>query len=241
MAPDQGKTSRIRDICRHLKPIIGPQADRIWLAYMAEDEKGRIQLEEYLELLAAKHLLGTLDHENPVLIPPPAPAAAGEYLLGHVLYDNRQLCPFGLREQEWVQHVGVFGRSGAGKTNIGFLVIQQLILKQKPVLIFDWKRNYRDLLALPGFQNMAVYTIGRPVSPFCFNPLIPPPGTNPKTWLKKLISVLAQAYLLGDGVAFLLQEAMDSVYEKAGVYSGRIEKWPTFRDVLVFLKQRNTP
>jgi len=45
--------------------------------------------------------------------------------------------------------------------------------------------------------------------------------------------VIAHAYLLGNGVMYLLQQAVDSVYEEAGVYSGKVEKWPTFRDVLV--------
>lgn len=126
----------------------------------------------------------------------------------------------------------MFGRSGAGKTNVGFLILKQLQEKRKPVLIFDWKRNYRDLLVQDEFKDIEVYTIGRNIAPFTFNPLIPPDGTNPKTWLKKLIEVIAHAYLLGNGVMYLLQCALDSVYEEAGVYSGKMEKWPTFRDVL---------
>jgi hypothetical protein len=242
MAPvDQGDAARIRDLCRRLKPIVGQQAERIWLAYVAEDEEGKTQIEEYLELMAAQHLLGSIESEGPGLIPPGSSQADGEYRLGTVAYNNLELYPFGLRENEWTQHVGVFGRSGAGKTNLGFLLVQQLIQAGKPVLIFDWKRNYRDLLTLPGFEDMAVYTIGRPISPLSFNPLIPPAGTNPKTWLKKLIAVVAHAYLLGDGVIYLLQEAIDRVYEQAGVYSGKIERWPTFRDVLNVLKTRNSP
>ena len=100
-----------------------------------------------------------------------AAAATGTYGLGTVRYNGRDLHPFGLREDEWCQHVGIFGRSGAGKTNLGFLVIHELLAKQKPLLIFDWKRNYRDLLALPGFENLAVYTIGRSITPLSFNPL----------------------------------------------------------------------
>lgn len=96
-------------------------------------------------------------------------------------YNEQNLYPFGLREHEMIEHVGIFGRSGAGKTNLGFLLVQQLVRAGKPVLILDFKRNYRDLLALPGFENMAVYTIGRSVAPLSFNPLIPPPGTSPQT------------------------------------------------------------
>ena len=237
---DRGKAARVRELCRLLKPVIGSQADRIWIAYVAEDDNGKKQIEDYLELLSAKHFLGHLDQDNPVLVPPEKQSAEGEYELGTVAYNNAELYPFGLRENEWVQHVGLFGRSGAGKTNLGFLVVQQLLAKKKPVLIFDWKRNYRDLLALPGFENVAVYTIGRSTSRFSFNPLIPPAQTSPKTWLKKLISVVAHAYMLGDGVLYILQEAMNEVYEKAGVYSGKVERWPTFRDVSEILKQRQT-
>jgi hypothetical protein len=100
------------------------------------------------------------------------------------------------------------------------------------VLIFDWKRNYRDLLALDEFKDIEIYSISRNIDPFTFNPLIPPEGTNPKTWLKKLIEVIAHAYLCANGVMYLLQRALDSVYEEAGIYAGNVEKWPTFRDVL---------
>jgi hypothetical protein len=40
---------------RQLKPIIGAQAERIWMAYVAEDETGKTQIQDYLELLAAQH------------------------------------------------------------------------------------------------------------------------------------------------------------------------------------------
>jgi hypothetical protein len=155
-----------------------------------------------------------------------------------VTYNGNALYPFGLRESEFTAHVGVFGRSGAGKTNLGFLMIQELLKANKPVLILDWKRNYRDLVTLPGFEKMAIYTAGRSVAPLRFNPLIPPPETSPQTWLKKLIAVIAHAYLLGDGVIYLLQEAIDQVYSEAGVYTGSIDRWPTFRDVLNKLRQR---
>lgn len=228
-----GKTENVRQLCRRLKPILGNKMNQVFEAYCAEDAEGKQQIETYLELLSAKHLPANLDSSEPGLIPPPEQQAQGPYTIGSVFYAGKCLYDFGLREKEWIQHVGVFGRSGAGKTNAGFLILKQLQEKGKPVLIFDWKRNYRDLLALCEFKDIEVYTIGRNIAPFTFNPLIPPKGTNPKTWLKKLIEVIAHAYLLGNGVMYLLQRAFDSVYEEAGVYSGKVEKWPTFRDVLV--------
>jgi len=233
------RTEYVRQLCRKLRPILGDNMNQVFEAYCAEDVDGRKQIETYLELLSAKHLPTGLDDSQPGLVPPSEQQACGPYTIGSVVYADKCLYDFGLREDEWIQHVGVFGRSGAGKTNIGFLILKQLQDKGKPILIFDWKRNYRDLLALPGFKDIEVYTIGRNIAPFNFNPLIPPKGTNPKTWLKKLIEVIAHAYLLGNGVMYLLQQAVDAVYEEAGVYSGNVERWPTFRDVLEKARNRD--
>ena len=73
-------------------------------------------------------------------------SAAGAYELGHVLNYEKVLHPFGIREDEFIQHMAIFGRSGAGKTNTVALLIKELVRHRKPFLIFDWKRNYRDLL-----------------------------------------------------------------------------------------------
>jgi hypothetical protein len=214
--------------------------DQIYAAYLAEDADGRDQIEHYLELLAAKHIPHSLGQDEAELIPPSKEQAAGEYLLGKVQYAGKDLCDFGLREDEWIQHMAILGRSGAGKTNLNFLVLRQLRLRGVPFLLFDWKRNYRDLLALPEFKDVEVYTVGRNIAPFSFNPLIPPQGTDPRTWLKKLNEVTAHSYCLGNGCLFLLQQAVDAVYEEAGVYDGTVEKWPTFKDVLAKARSMDT-
>jgi len=114
------------------------------------------------------------------LVPPFQQQAWGDYPLGHVLYCGKQLYPFGLRENEWIQHMAILGRSGGGKTNLGFQLLTELKRKGKPFLVFDWKRNYRDLLALPEFRDVEVYTIGRNIAPLTFNPLqsAHPPGRD---------------------------------------------------------------
>ena len=234
---DNINLTNIRQLCLRLKPILGSKIDQIYEAYLSEDSEGKKQVENYLELLAAKYIFQELGQPETILLPPSKEKAAGEYQIGTVQYAGKDLYPFGLKEGEWIQHVAILGRSGAGKTNVGFLILEQLKKKGKPFLLFDWKRNYRDLLALSEFKDVEVYTVGRNIAPFTFNPLIPPAGTNPKTWLKKLNEVIAHAYCLGNGVLFLLQEAVDAVYEEAGVYDGTVEKWPTFKDVL--LKARN--
>ncbi len=230
----------IRQLCLRLRPILGAQVDQIYQAYFAEDTEGRNQIEHYLELLTAKYLPEKLGQAETELIPPAVEQVTGEYEFGQVQYCGKHLYPFGLRESEWIQHMAIVGRSGSGKTNLGFQVLSSLKEKGKPFLVFDWKRNYRDLLSLPGFQDVEVYTIGRNIAPLSFNPLIPPAGTDPKTWLKKLNEVIAHAYCLGNGVLFLLQQAVDAVYEEAGVYENLVHKWPTFKDVLLKARKMDT-
>jgi predicted transcriptional regulator len=231
------KSQHVRELCRKLKPILGPQAERIWLLYLAEDEEGKRQVEEYVELLANQHLSGSLDEEKINLLPPEQMQADGDYRIGHIVYNNQSLYPFGLQGTEFIQHVGIYGRSGSGKTNIGLLIVQQLQGHGKPFLIFDWKRNYRDLLTLKGFENLRIYTIGRDVAPLKFNPLIPPDPDEPKAWLKKVISVIAYSYGLGNGVIYLLQEFMDQIFHDFGVYDGPVERWPTLSDVYEYAKR----
>ncbi|MGD2091533.1 MAG: DUF87 domain-containing protein [Candidatus Aminicenantes bacterium] len=224
--------SDIEELFRKLKPVLGKEKlNRLWLAYQTStDPKSRSEILGFLNVLAAEYLDDSYDRKI-LLDVPPAEIIRGEYPIGRIVHGTKEYHPFALREKEWIQHVGIFGRSGSGKTNTVFVILWNLLIKKKPFLVFDWKRNYRDILAHKMGKDIKVYTIGRDVSPFFFNPLIPPNGTDPQTWLKKLIEIMCHAYFLGEGVAFLLQKAIDKTYNDFGVYSGIPEKYPTFFDV----------
>ena len=228
----EAKIERVKQLCRKLRPVVGSKIDKIWQAYLIEDNKGKEDIEEYLKLLSVSVISERLEKDEIFLFPPSKETAAGSYYIGDILYNKKTMYPFGLREDEWIQHMGIFGRSGAGKTNLGFSIVAELVRHNKPFIILDWKRNYRDLVALPQFQDVLVFTVGRNIAPFRFNPLIPPHGTDPHTWLKKIIEVIAHSYFLGEGVMYLLQKAINSVYREYGVYDGSVGKYPTFRDVL---------
>ena len=167
---------RVRELCRKLKPVLGPKVDRLWAVYLAEsDPGGRADLEQTLELLAAKHLGQDYQIDrNPFLPPARAFAVSGNLRLGEVTYGCGNLYPFYLRSARLKEHLLVAGRSGSGKTNLTFILISSLLSAGIKVLALDWKRGYRDLISL--HPNLRVYTIGRDVSPFRFNPLIPPRG-----------------------------------------------------------------
>jgi len=225
----------VNEICKKLKPIIGQQADNYWLAYLTEDMDGKKEIADMLQILAMQLLGLDFENNNIHLSVPPETKAKGEYPIGKVTYVDHPLYPFGLKEHEWLQHISIFGRSGAGKTNTVFHLINSLNTQNKPFMIFDWKRNYRDLLSNKS-QKALVYTIGSNISPFTFNPLIPPDGTDPDIWLKKLIEIIAHSYYLGEGVMYLFQEAIHAAYKKYNVYKGTNKEYPTFLDVLHWLE-----
>ena len=57
--------TRIQELCRQLKPVLGTKIDRLWSAYLAEsDASGKADIEQTLELLAAKHL----GKDQPILV-----------------------------------------------------------------------------------------------------------------------------------------------------------------------------
>ncbi len=227
----------VEALFRKLKPVLGREIDSLWLAYNTQtDSRSRAEILGILWSLASEYLDETFDKKI-LLSLPEKEFIDGEYKLGKVVYGDQEYYPFGLRENEWLRHIGIFGTTGSGKTNCAFILLWNLLKKKKPFLIFDWKRNYRDLLAFEEFRDTKVYTIGREVSPLFFNPLIPPRNTNPQSWLKKLIEILMHSYFLGEGVSYLLQNAIDQAYSDFGVYSDSPDKYPTFKDVLAILEK----
>jgi len=231
--------TRVEEMCRRLKPILGDRADTLWIAYLTEDYEGRKEIESMLQILYLRSLNQSVDTEKILLSPPPRGVCVGEYPIGTVCYNEKEFYSLGIRENEWIQHLAIFGRSGAGKTNTVCVIILELLKKKKPFLIFDWKRNYRDILEKledSEKDDILIFTVGRNICPMVFNPLIPPEGTQATTWLKKFIEIVCHAYFLGEGVMYLLQKAIDAVYQEFGVYKGMPEKYPTVRDVHNWLK-----
>ncbi|MCA9441310.1 MAG: hypothetical protein KC964_10920, partial [Candidatus Omnitrophica bacterium] len=105
-----GHAERVRKLCHQLKPFLGAQADEIFSAYLLEDKQGKEQLETYLQSLLASELGNSELEDAGELVPPSMEKTRGEYELGTVAYGGKRLGPFGLREYEWIQHIGVFGR-----------------------------------------------------------------------------------------------------------------------------------
>lgn len=228
--------TRAQELCRKLKPVLGRKIDRLWSVYLAEaDAEGKAAIEQTLELLAARHLRQDYQPDRSPFPPPPQTfAQAGDIRLGSVAYGGRELYPFCLRSGRLKEHLLIAGRSGSGKTNLTFVLLQGLIAGGIKVVAMDWKRGYRDLLRL--HSEILVYTIGRDIAPFRFNPFIPPPDCEPHVWIKLIVDVVADAYLGGEGVISLLVAGLEHLYAQAGAFEGRAARWPTAADLLAWLR-----
>jgi hypothetical protein len=152
---------------------VSPEAAQLsWLFYLSGEGKERQAAEELLDVLLFQEI--QKDYTERILLdPPPAQDCVGEYPLGTVLYPpGRPYATFGIRESEWIKHLLITGMTGTGKTNLVFQILAALRAREQPFLVFDWKQNYRDLIQLPAFRNVLVFTVARATVPFYFNPLI---------------------------------------------------------------------
>ena len=194
-----------------LKPILPPS---LWsglrIRYIFEsDFKKRQEIESMLDFFISQHVPG-LPSEHILLPPPDRSLVAGDYPVGDVIYPDRSQGTFGIREKEWIRHCGIFGKTGSGKTTLAVRLIKELCKKKKPFLIFDYKRNYRDLLKHPDFkdQEIIIFTVGRNnVVPFYFNPKLAPEGVEDYVWIKQLAQLIEKVYLLGPGANDVFMES----------------------------------
>jgi hypothetical protein len=191
-----------------LDPLI-PDRVRQW-RHMLDlvDADTRESLEKHIRL-TARRMLG--EYRKLMLLSlPPQHRSRGEFRLGSVLYD-RERWDFGLSRAELLQNMVILGRSGAGKTNTVFCILEQLIEKRIPFLFLDWKRTARHLLPHHR-KRLHVYTPGRNLVRFPFNPFVPPPGYELGVYVNHVVDVMADAYTLGDGARSLLHKAISQCH-----------------------------
>lgn len=161
-------------------------------------------------LTLAGNRLGDVRNKILLSLPPPT-RIRGRLSLGTVQYEKPKW-PAGITHAELLQNLAIFGRSGAGKTNTVFHLLEQLTNQEIPWLFLDWKRTARHLL--PRLRTkVSIFTPGRSISPFAFNPFITPPGMERNTYINQIIDVMAAAFTLGDGARSVLQKAISACYD----------------------------
>jgi hypothetical protein len=212
------KSLSAEEMCRKLKPLFGNKIDQLYMRYSVSnslDEKNEIF--QVLSFLYQKNLNKLLD--NQILLEPPEKSEiSGEYPLGEVVYSGKQLYTFGLNENDWPRHVCVTGMSGSGKTNFAFNILENFIGKDKPFLVFDWKKSFRPLVHID--PSLFVFTIGNDAisNSFKVNINVPPAGVSPKEWINVLADLLSESFSASFGVHKILLETLDEIFEGWDVY-----------------------
>jgi len=224
----------LKTLCKKLKPVLGRRADALWLAYLtAETPQSKRDAEVLIQMLVAKHLGQSVSDETILLPPPSREAASGDFLLGTIMYGATSLFPLYLRPENFIKRIGIFSITGGGKTNVAQILVLGLLKQAVPFVVVDWKRSYRALRSLPdpAVQTIQIFTVGRKTaSPFTWNPLRPPPGVHPKTWISVIAETLEKSHISGPGVADIFIDVLDKKFEELGVYEGIPDKWPNFFD-----------
>lgn len=212
------EAENIADQIQRLTPILGKEvATKLEIAYLLGDEEYRKKILEIIDAIkAAVHADEELS--DSVLIKPPSKEIAvnGDFQLGTILYGKKEMYPLKMNRKDLLTHIGIFGSSGSGKTNIMHWLIKVLSDLDVPVLIFDFsKRNYRDLLEVPELKDkIRIFTVGRNVSPFRFNPLKPPEGVLVSQWAKEFAEVFDHAYWMMGGGRHIILKALGDLYKK---------------------------
>ncbi len=210
----------VEEISRKLKPILGKRVDEIYFRYMnAESIDERNEILQLLAGLYQKYLSKLLDKDY-FLEPPKGRIVEGEYPLAKVSYAGKTVSDFGLREKDWPRHVCVTGMSGSGKTTFALNILKSFIEKDKPFLVFDWKKSFRPLLKVN--PNVMCFTVGNESVSNLFKTNInrPPKGVNPKEWINTLCDLLTESFNVSYGVHKILLETLDETFQGWGVYEG---------------------
>jgi uncharacterized protein DUF87 len=209
----------IHEVLRKLEPLMPRQVEK-WTRTLSLAQPEVKQLVDRQIRAAAYRILGDFHHRI-LLSLPPKKLSSGQLHLGTVIYENEKW-DFSLTMTELMQNLAIFGRSGAGKTNVSFHLLKQLVDYKVSFLFFDWKRTVRHLIPILG-KKIKIYTPGRSISPFPFNPFIAPPGVDATAYVNQLVDVMADAYTLGDGATSILQKAVHSCYSR-GVQAPSIQQ-----------------
>jgi hypothetical protein len=200
----------VERIAEKLQPLM-PERVRLWM-------KARELAEPDVKALIEKQIISTAynylgDFHNKILLSlPPERKAKGIINLGTLLYDKERW-PFGISTTELMQNTAILGRSGAGKTNVSFHILGQLINRGIPFVFLDWKRTVRHLI--PQFKDkINIYTPGRPLSKFPFNPFVVPPGIETSVYVNQVVDVMSDAFNLGEGSRSILRKAIVTLYQQ---------------------------
>jgi Helicase HerA, central domain len=146
------------------------------------------------------------------------------------------------------KHALVAGSTGSGKTTIVLELLRQLwtglapqangTAQRIPFLVIEPvnsdANDYRKLGALPGFEDLEIYTVGdERFRPLRFNPFAVPDGVLVGEHMAALLECFKAAFGLWDPLPAIYEEALAETYLSQGVLPGEVggevpdRQWPT--------------
>jgi len=135
----------VKSILRKLKPFIGKKADGLWIRYNSSNLKDRQEWLTVINILKEKYHIDDIE-EDIVLPPPDRNLARGDISIGDIRYLGYPSYNIGISRPELTRHTGIFGSTGTGKTTLAKNILREMMRIKVPFIVFDWERNYRDLV-----------------------------------------------------------------------------------------------
>jgi len=220
------------EMSKKLKPILGDKIDKIYLNYLFTDDLDKKkQIAQFIQALYAKFVNHDMLKSQIFLEPPKKEQVAGDYPVGTVCYANTDLHTFNLREHDLQRHICITGMSGSGKTTLAYQLLKNLVDKNKPFLVMDWKKSFRPLMLIA--DDVLLFTIGNSTisNGFRININRPPKGVPPKEWISILTDVIVESFSASHGTATILSDTLDRAYHDFKVYEGS-ENYPTWYQIM---------
>lgn len=188
-----------------------------------------------LQQIMRPHYLRAQIEKNPFRPAPRDNEVDGEIRIGTVVETG---APYGLSlKQDLPRHVGIYGGSGTGKTQLIYLMMFWLVQLGTPFTVFDFKKDYGYFAeALREYFEIVVIWWRY----FKENPNKPPPNTPPGDWLQYSADIFAPIVHVMFGSKAFVMKVIDLAYQGAGVYEGA-DGYPSMYEVFEILKKMQIP
>ncbi|MDR2731830.1 MAG: ATP-binding protein [Fibromonadaceae bacterium] len=136
----------------------------------------------------------------------------GDIMVGK-LKSSSQGDTIGISLKDLTKHMLIVGTPGSGKTTFSVSLLDRLWKDHKiPFLVIEPAKNeYRALVqSIPGLQ---VFTPGKNfISPFVFNPFVPPKNVKLETYKSTLKTAFAAAVSMSSPLDKIFEEAVNNCY-----------------------------
>ena len=202
---------------------VGQAQLRIWEAGVCDD-----RIEQMIKHRVSKHQLAQAMSGTPFRSPK---LTDGDLVFGLDTHSGRLLT--------WTQYLNAHSLmaagSGAGKTTYLYFKILQSATRVKGMWLWDLrKREFRILRPYLARLGIDLIVVGG--RSWRINPLQLPLGVEPTDWIPRVADMLIDVLELPPRASKLLQSKLFGLYQKFGIFEGKME-YPTLFDLFEEVKK----